>query len=86
MSVHIIKSIFVSKIATKLTKRQTFVSMTGVANKSDTNHTMIIIFLQLDIVHKERERIGNTITTYLWIESKIICISVFWRNFSDNIK
>jgi hypothetical protein len=44
--------------------------MTGVANNNETNQTIIIIFLQLDIVHNERERIGNTITTNLSVEEK----------------
>jgi hypothetical protein len=48
----------------------TFVKITGVANNNETNQTIIIIFLQLDIVHNERERIGNTITTNLSVEEK----------------
>jgi hypothetical protein len=44
--------------------------MAGVANNNENNQTIIIIFLQLDIVHNERERIGNTITTNLSVEEK----------------
>jgi len=55
----------------------TFVNITGVAKRSDTNQTIIIIFLQLDIVHNDRERIGNTMTTNLQIYIRINLIDFF---------
>ena len=62
--------------------------MTGVANRRDTTQTMIMIFLQFDIVQSERERIGNTITTYLTHNNnncKIPFISMFVWNLKNRL-